>query len=1756
MSRFSRYSIRDQLYASGRYAIYKAVLLETSDSFLIKTFIEKEGSGEEQAQLRHEYDLLERLSEIAPGHFPKLVEYIAEGGQSAIVFADEGYQPLPAAIPQSKMTLELFFAIAIQAAEILASIHYAAIIHKHLTPNNMLYNSETGKIQIHDFSIATELRHSSVPLCPPNLLQGSLEYMSPEQTGRSNRPLTQKADLYSLGIIFYEWLTGSLPFKSEDPTAIIFDHIATTPKTPHQINSDIPQTLSDIVMKLISKSAEERYKSALGLAYDLKRARDEFLESGCISHFFLAEKDTPTRLELPNKLYGRESELASLSNAFDELCSNRRNQLIAVSGYSGMGKTSLVRELIPKVVLSGGFYSSGKFSKFHQSDAYDGLRSALDNIVRYHLLLPESEHLPLKNRLLSEMGGILRSATDFIPSLAALVGPQEPLPEVSIEATQKRFELAIIRFIKIVSSNNPLVLFLDDLQYAKNSLFALLQKIILNDDIQNFMLIVGWRSNEVDESHPLTLFLNDLEKKRPVLKIKLEGIPEHALNRLLQDMLDLQEREVASLAHLIYKKTEGNCFFLMMLLETFYREGELQFDSEKGRWFWDEAKISSMEASDNVWDFAARRIEKFPPYIKDVLYLAACIGNSFTIEEIVFAKGGLASYIAECLQPALYDGFLIPGNLNAEWITGVPDQVLYLREYRFQHERIQLCCYETKEKEETKRAHLDLARRWYQSYENNLTPTRLLTLVDQFNRGMNYIGDNNEKLIVCRLNYEAGRIALESAAYEAAYQYTSIAKSFLTPNLWSDHYPLAYGLILSCIKCATMNQRFDELEDISSKALTHAADKFDKAKFLVTKGDLARIEGKTNLSYYEEGLRLLGYPGVAKLPNKLDFVLSCLIFRYYISKNTQKFEDLSTEIEKELLIGFILTERIAEESIYIGNEARSTYAMIKFLTTTFAKHDRALRAFSYGVFAALWPRNSASPALYNKADEILSSLNNKEVASTFYHSCSTIYLPWHLPFKELPPHFQKGIELNEQMGNLEASASNALCMIYSQIPLSLKDLSYKISQLENQIGSSSQRSSIRLNIQRAYIDYLCGDEQNRDVILSDAIIQQCQTSNYPLGEYNFYALKMSALTHAMKRDLLLKDRELMWSSYIKLNGFNIVFLVLPFTFYLFMLEIHAYPNLSFKEKFYSRAHLYSLYYQIKGWVKECPNNFLPYYLIAKAEYSLLKQNLTHTLALYDEAIEASTLYGVQECLALACQNALKVSLQNKDEAKAKLYADKAVQAYLNWGAHAIVEMLQEKYGDLLSQELKFKATAAEEPLVTEERYSPDADSIVLASEAIHKEIKLEGVLRNVMQLLAEKTEATRSAICLMQKGTLWVEGLYDRFDASIQTLNHVHWQEAALPQQILLNIWRRGKEIILSDAIKDTELGCGTYFAKAGTKCLIAVPIIRGDYVAGLIYCENNSTTHAFTLDNINLLRALALQLGSAVENARLCVTFEKFFPKLFLNQFEQEFIFDFEKGDSLEKEMNVLSMNIRNFTGFSEKRSASETYRFINEYIAQITPSIHSHRGFIHEFIGNRLIILFPSNSNDALSACLEIQKITYQLAKQLKSKISLKVDMALCYGSLIFGIFGEGEHRKGITIGNTIEAAAGLDAFNEFYCMECLITDKVKKELTNPDEFQLRHAGIVTLLDKKPPQSIWQVLAAVGDEIIRNKFIDTRQLFMDAYSNYKERRFDAAFEGFQQIYEINPDDSMAKFYSDCCKLYQKNPPSDDWRGEIKMTI
>ena len=487
------------------------------------------------------------------------------------------------------MQIGKFLQLAVGLSAALRQLHERGLIHKDIKPTNVLVHSATNQVWLMGFGIASRLPRERQSPAPPEFLEGSLAYMAPEQTGRMNRSIDSRSDLYSLGITLYEMLTGALPFIASGPMEWVHCHVARQPTPPDRRFENLPGSVSAIIMRLLAKTAEDRYQTAAGVERDLRRCLAEWETQGRIAEFALGEHDAADRLLLPEKLYGRASEFDILLAAFDRVVAGGRPELVLVSGYAGIGKSSLVNELHKALVPPRGLFAPGKSDQYKRDIPYAALAQAFQSLVRPLLSKSEAELGTWRDAFRQALGPNGLLIVDMVPELKLIIGEQPPIPPLPPQDAQDRFQLVIRRFIAIFAQpKHPLALFLDDLQWLDAATRDVIEDLLIRSDVRYLMLIGAYRDNEVAAAHPLARKLDAIRQAGgKVQGINLEPLAREDLRELISESLHCEPEYASPLAQLVHKKTAGNPFFVIHFVSSLADEGLLAFDHGDGRWSWD-----------------------------------------------------------------------------------------------------------------------------------------------------------------------------------------------------------------------------------------------------------------------------------------------------------------------------------------------------------------------------------------------------------------------------------------------------------------------------------------------------------------------------------------------------------------------------------------------------------------------------------------------------------------------------------------------------------------------------------------------------------------------------------------------------------------------------------------------------------------------------------------------------------------------------------------------------------------------------------------------------------------------------------------------------------------------------------------------------------------------------------------------------------------------------------------------------------------
>lgn len=867
MFAISGYEILETIYTGEKTVVVRGIKHPAQQQVILKILNLEYPSPAEIAKFKHEYEIVKNL-QIEGIVKPDSLEI--QQNTYAIVLEDFGGQSLYSAIASAPIDLMTFFSIAICLSETLGELHQNHIIHKDIKPQNIIINLEKNIIKIADFGIASKLSKQTQNISNPNLVEGTLAYISPEQTGRMNRAIDYRTDFYSLGVTFYQMLTGRLPFESQDPMELVHSHIAKQPVPPREVKTEnsIPPAVSDIVMKLLAKTAEERYKSAFGLKADLEICREMLQNQGNISAFPLGRQDISVQLQVPQKLYGREAEAANLLAVFERVVSYSRSELVLVYGYSGIGKSSLINEVQKPIVEARGYFISGKFDQFKGNIPYAALIQAFQELVR-QLLTESSEKIKTwKEKILEAVGANGQVIIDVIPEVELIIGHQASVPELEPTEAQNRFNLVFQKFVNVFTDKkHPLVLFLDDLQWADAASLKLIKLLMAELNSRYLLLIGAYRDNEVSPIHPLMETLEGIKKNGARIEaIALQPLNINHVNQLIAETLNESSERTQSLAELLLEKTGGNPFFLTQLLESLYRDGLLSFNLQQRKWQWDVEELQAIAITDNVVELMTSKIQKLAEKTQQELKLAACIGNQFDLEVLSVVSEKSPAATANQLWDALQVGLILP--LSNDYMlpmlasTGeaTPTGDAKSISYKFLHDRVQQAAYTLIPDEEKKAVHLKVGQLLLQNTAPAERDEKIFDIVNQLNIGAELIEEQSARDELAQLNLIAGRKAKAATAYEPATRYLSAGLAMLSSDSWERQYDLTFNLYVSAVTGEYLNSNFQRSAMLSEIALQQVKTVLDAARLydLKIKLYLSQNEMKLALETGIKGLERLG----------------------------------------------------------------------------------------------------------------------------------------------------------------------------------------------------------------------------------------------------------------------------------------------------------------------------------------------------------------------------------------------------------------------------------------------------------------------------------------------------------------------------------------------------------------------------------------------------------------------------------------------------------------------------------------------------------------------------------------------------------------------------------------------------------------------------------------------------------------------------------------------------------------------------------
>ena len=1231
------YKIEEEIYTSARTLVFRGQRESDEASVIIKVMRDDYPSFNELVLFRNQYIVTKNLN--LDGIVKPLSLQTYHNGYALVMEDFRGISLLEYLTVQEALqiiSLDNFFSIATEIAGILDSLHRDRLIHKDIKPANILIQPETKQVKLIDFSIASLLPRETQQLKNPNILEGTLAYISPEQTGRMNRGIDYRTDFYSLGITFYELLTGKLPFSGEDPIELVHSHIAKQAVNVKVLNPEIPTVLSDIVAKLMAKNPEERYQTALGLKYDLEICAQAWKETGNIAPFELGMRDISDRFIIPEKLYGREAEVATLLAAFDRVAGEElliENQpqieMVLVTGFSGIGKTAVVNEVHKPIVERRGYFIKGKYDQFNRHIPFSAVLEAFRDLMRQLLGESSSQLQVWQEKILNALGENAQIILDVIPELEQIIGKQ-PLPiELSGSEAQNRFNLLLQKFIQVFSSHkHPLVIFLDDLQWADSASLNLIQLMISEADTKHLLLVGAYRDNEVSLNHPLIKTLKTIRSNGATINtIPLSPLEKKDLNNIVVDTLQCSEDLAFPLTDLIYQKTKGNPFFSNQFIKSLYDDGLIAFnhysDSSQSGWVCDLAEVRALALTNDVVEFIALQLHKLPIQTQAILKLAACIGNQFDLNTLSIISEKFQVETAANLWKALQEGLILPttevykfyqseNTNNNEEIAHTSEQLLV--QYKFLHDRVQQAAYSLIPDDEKKHTHITIGRLLLKNTPEAERENKIFEIVNHLNYGLELITHPLEKNNLAQLNLLAGKKAKKSTAYTAASQYLSIGMSLLDTDSWQQQYSLSFNLYRERAEAEYLNGNFDVSEQIINSAIPQLKTNVEKAELYNILVVQYTVDAKC-LDGIQVGREALKELGINLPSSNLDTELqtdfkqvSDLLDGREISslENLPQMQDAEKIIASKILMNL-------DPATYIGQIELYPIVSLKLvaLSLEYGNIPESAKGYSnYGILLGSVLQNYQSGYEFGLLGVNVSNrFNNPSLKCKTYFLFAAFINHWFKHIKLTNKLFDEAYQFGLDAGELQFTGytlfGKALNLFNQGI--NLIDISSELPVLlEFNIKTKNQAMIDTLTAYELILNNLRGMTASISEFYTSAIsdteyLQRCQKNQSWMAICCYQIMKSQVLftygEYQESFNYLLSAKE--YLPYVM--GFVVTAV---HNLYYSLNLVQTYATETKKEiKNQYLQQLQENQRQMKIWADNCPENFLHKYLLVEAEFN-------------------------------------------------------------------------------------------------------------------------------------------------------------------------------------------------------------------------------------------------------------------------------------------------------------------------------------------------------------------------------------------------------------------------------------------------------------------------------------------------------------------------------------------------------------------------
>ncbi len=1494
----SGYSVIEEIFTDSQTSIYRGIRNSDAHPVTIEILRDRSRCFNKSLQLQNQYTI-GKLFDL-----PNIVKTLAlevDRNQYTLILEDFGGISLADRLRQlgsfgkNSQTLTTFLHIAIQIADALDGLYCRRVIHKDIKPANILINPETQQIKLTNFGIASLLPREIQEIKGADIIEGTLAYISPEQTGRMNRGIDYRTDFYALGVTFYELLTGQLPFAASDPMELIHSHLARSPVSSHQIKPEIPLAISQIVSKLMSKNPPDRYQSALGLKYDLNICLAQLKQTNKIELFTLGERDFSDRFLISEQFYGRELEIVTLIDAFERV-SNGKGEILVVAGSSGIGKSAIVQEIHKPIVSKCGYFITGKYDQLQRNIPFSAFVEAFRDLIRQLFCQLDEQKKNWKVLLLTALGENGQVLIDLIPELEIIIGKQLPAPELSSSATEQRFNLLIKNFVRVfATAAHPLVLFLDDLQWADLASLNLLQ--LLMQDATYLLIIAAYRDNEVSSVHPSISTLNQIQKTGTIVNtITLKSLSRENLNQLIADTLNCDPVLAEPLSELVNLKTKGNPFFTNQFLKALHQDGLISFqplgkDGSIGGWRCDFTKIKAFAVTDDVVEFMALQLQKLPAQTQTAIALAAAIGAQFDLNTLAIVLERSTQDTAMILWAALQQNLLLPTTeiykffpqSSTKEATRSDSDLGFNPVYRFLHDRIQQAAYSLIPDRQKPATHLKIGQLLRQNLSDIGRSEKLFDIIGHLNLATELITDPIARASLAKLNLTAGTKARNATAYGSANNYLQIGIELLPNQCWETEYQLMLDLHIAAAEAAYLHGNLDRMEQMSEIVLKSAQTILDKVDIYRIQIAVMTTNGKM-LEAIAIGRNALAQLGI-ELPLAPDETVTRKALQTFESQlEGQEIEDLldlpvmndrRTELAMKLFTDLsapifsampglcpVVSTNMVSLSLQFGNTSASTLGYINYALVLSNFFGEINRGYRFGKLALKLTDRFNSQEF--KAKSLFVFANWIQHRSEALHASISNLKYTYIKFIENGDFPSIGYSINSYFDfNL----------------LSGVELNHWEQEISNILNQEKQYSAKNyLAVKQQLLKSLTESGSKADLLVGSAydetvmIPKHLQDGDLTALAYVYiYKLMLAYLFNkytAALENISQADRYL-----LALSG---MILIPVFHFYAVLTHLALATEQSVEERVLTFAQVEIHQGTIDLWAENAPMNYLHKWHLIEAEKQRVLGNKVAAIDLYDLAIAGAKEHEFIHEEALANELAMKFYLDWGKENIAKIYAIEAYQCYDLWGAKAKTTQLIELYPQLLASVIQEDFIERNVDSIDNSFKDFDLNTLIEASNTISDEVRIDLFLEKLLKLITVSAGVDKCALILKEEDDFNLIAIL-RLGQPIQYFTPLPFELSAdVPISILNNVKTKGTKVILDINQKCDLLKEDPYLLEYQPQSALCMPIVYQSESIGLIYLENTFTPDLFTDDRLKMIQVLIAQSAVSIKNTQLYTEMRK----------------------------------------------------------------------------------------------------------------------------------------------------------------------------------------------------------------------------------------------------------------------------------------